>query len=43
MEKAVDEHEQILDLLKKRDGNRLALLLREHLRGKKPVILAAYG
>jgi DNA-binding GntR family transcriptional regulator len=41
--KAVDEHEQILDLLKKRDGNKLTLLLREHIRGKKPVILAAYG
>jgi DNA-binding GntR family transcriptional regulator len=41
--KAVDEHEEMLKLLKKRDGDRLAVVMREHIRGKKPVILAAYG
>jgi DNA-binding GntR family transcriptional regulator len=41
--KAVDEHETILALLKKRDGERLAVVLREHIRGKKPLILASYG
>jgi DNA-binding GntR family transcriptional regulator len=41
--KAVDEHEEMLKLLKKRDGERLAVVMREHIRGKKPVILAAYG
>jgi DNA-binding GntR family transcriptional regulator len=41
--KAVREHEQMIRLLKRRDGERLALVLRDHIRGKKPVILAAYG
>jgi DNA-binding GntR family transcriptional regulator len=41
--KAVDEHEEILRLLKARDGERLARVLREHIRGKKPLILATYG
>jgi DNA-binding GntR family transcriptional regulator len=41
--KAVGEHEQMIRLLKRRDGERLALVLRDHIRGKKPVILAAYG
>ncbi len=41
--KAVDEHEEILALLKNRDGERLARVLREHIRGKKPLILATYG
>ncbi len=41
--KAVDEHEQILALLRARDGERLAVVLREHIRGKKPLILATYG
>jgi DNA-binding GntR family transcriptional regulator len=42
-QKAVAEHERILELLKQRDGERLAVAMREHIRGKKPVILAAYG
>jgi DNA-binding GntR family transcriptional regulator len=41
--KAVDEHEEILVLLKNRDGESLARVLREHIRGKKPLILATYG
>jgi DNA-binding GntR family transcriptional regulator len=41
--KAVGEHEQMIRLLKRRDGERLAIVLRDHIRGKKPVILAAYG
>lgn len=41
--KAVDEHEQILRLLKERDGERLGRVLREHIRGKKPLIIATYG
>ena len=41
--RAVDEHEEILRLLKARDGERLARALREHIRGKKPLILATYG
>jgi DNA-binding GntR family transcriptional regulator len=41
--KAVREHEQMIELLKARDGARLAVVIREHIRGKKPVILAAYG
>ena len=41
--RAVDEHEEILRLLKARDGERLARVLREHIRGKKPLILATYG
>ena len=41
--KAVDEHGEMLCLLKDRDGAHLAVLMREHVRGKKPVILAAYG
>ena len=41
--KAVDEHERMLDLLRRRQGGRLARLMRAHLRGKTPVIAAAYG
>jgi len=41
--KAVEEHERILNLLKERNGEQLAVTLRDHIRGKKPVILAAYG
>jgi DNA-binding GntR family transcriptional regulator len=41
--KAVDEHEEILALLRARDGEHLARVLREHIRGKKPLILATYG
>ncbi len=41
--KAVDEHERMLDLLRRRQGPRLARLMRTHLRGKTPVIAAAFG
>jgi DNA-binding GntR family transcriptional regulator len=41
--KAVDEHERMLQLLKERDGPGLATVVRDHIRGKKPVIFAAYG
>jgi len=41
--KAVDEHAQMLKLLKRRAGDELSLLMRNHIRGKKPVIAAAYG
>jgi DNA-binding GntR family transcriptional regulator len=41
--RAIDEHELILELLKERKGEQLAVLLREHIRGKKPLILASYG
>ena len=41
--KAVTEHEQMLTLLKSRDSENLAKIIREHIRGKKAVILANYG
>ncbi len=41
--KAVTEHEQMLTLLKSRDSENLAKIIREHIRGKKAVILATYG
>jgi DNA-binding GntR family transcriptional regulator len=41
--KAVEEHEQMIKCLEARDGEKLARIMREHIRGKKPVILAAYG
>ncbi len=42
-QKAITEHEQMIKLLKTRDAESLARLMREHIRGKKTVILAAYG
>jgi DNA-binding GntR family transcriptional regulator len=39
----VAEHEEMLRLLKERDGERLGRVLREHIRGKKSLILASYG
>lgn len=41
--RAVDEHERMIGLLRARDSEGLSLLMREHIRGKKPVIAAAYG
>jgi DNA-binding GntR family transcriptional regulator len=41
--KAIDEHEQMVDLLRRRQGAKLARLMRDHLRGKTPVIAAAFG
>ena len=39
--RAVNEHEQIVRLLRARESEALSLLMREHVRGKKPVIAAA--
>lgn len=41
--KAVAEHDRMLDLLRARDGAALGALMRDHIRGKKPLIAAAYG
>jgi DNA-binding GntR family transcriptional regulator len=41
--KAVEEHEQMLDFLRARKGDKLAKLMRAHIHGKKPVIEAAFG
>lgn len=42
-EKAVREHEVILDELRARDAAALAVTLRDHVRGKAVVIARAYG
>jgi DNA-binding GntR family transcriptional regulator len=41
--KAIAEHEEMISLLKAHDGEALAKLMREHIYGKKAVILAGYG
>jgi DNA-binding GntR family transcriptional regulator len=41
--KAIEEHQRMLELLRRRQGPKLAQLMREHLRGKTPVIAAAFG
>lgn len=41
--RAVAEHGRMIALLRARDGDGLAVLMREHIRGKKPVIAANYG
>lgn len=41
--RAMDEHSRMVDLLRARDGEALGRLMRDHLRGKKAVIEAAYG
>ena len=41
--KAVEEHEQMIALLRARDSEGLASLMRLHIRSKKPVIAAMYG
>jgi DNA-binding GntR family transcriptional regulator len=41
--RAVDEHEEMLRLLRLRDGEGLAAIMRRHIRGKAELILAAYG
>ncbi len=40
---AVNEHERMIPLLRARDGDGLAALMRDHIRSKKPVIAAMYG
>ncbi|GEP06756.1 GntR family transcriptional regulator [Methylobacterium oxalidis] len=42
-ERAVHEHERMIQLLHARDGASLSPLMREHIRGKKQVIAANYG
>jgi len=41
--KAVNEHEQMMVLLRAHDSEKLSVLMRQHIRGKKPVIAAAFG
>lgn len=41
--RAVSEHERMIVHLQARDGTALCSLMREHIRGKKPVIAANYG
>lgn len=41
--RAIEEHERMLVLLKARDGEGLAQLMKEHIRGKKAPITAAYS
>ncbi|WP_232628354.1 GntR family transcriptional regulator [Methylobacterium sp. Leaf118] len=41
--RAVDEHERMIPLLRDRNGDALAALMRKHIRSKKPVIAATYG
>lgn len=40
--RAIKEHERMVELLRARDGTALSLLMREHIRGKKPVIAANF-
>ena len=42
-EKAIEDHERMLELLAARDGGALGRLLREHVRSKKAAISASYG
>lgn len=41
--RAVDEHEHMIALLRRREGDALARLMKDHIRGKAVVIAAAYG
>ncbi len=42
-ERAIGEHGAMIVLLKARDGEALSALMKDHIRGKKEVISAAYG
>ena len=42
-QRALSEHQEMVVLLRARDGEALSRLMREHIRGKKVVISAAYG
>ncbi|WP_246333625.1 GntR family transcriptional regulator [Aureimonas mangrovi] len=42
-EKAVGEHEAMIECLRARDGDRLFTVLRGHIRSQEGVIAAAYG
>lgn len=41
--RAIEEHERMVVLLHARDGTALSQLMREHIRGKKPVIAANFA
>jgi DNA-binding GntR family transcriptional regulator len=41
--RAMDDHAQMVDLLRARNGEALARLMRDHIRSKKMVIAATYG
>lgn len=41
--KAMDDHERMIDLMRRREGAELGQLLRAHVRSKKPVIAAMFG
>ncbi len=41
--RAMGEHLRMAELLRARDGEGLARVVRDHIRGKKDVIIAAYG
>ncbi len=41
--RAMDEHREMARLLRARDGERLAALMKAHIRGKAEVIAASYG
>lgn len=42
-QQAIDDHIRMVRLLEDRDGPALAALMRQHVRGKKAVIAAAFG
>lgn len=42
-QRAMAEHHRMVELLRLRDGEALARVVRDHIRGKKDVISAAYG
>ncbi len=42
-QRAVEEHDTMLRLLRARDGEALAAVMRRHIRGKTELILASYG
>lgn len=42
-QRAVDEHIRMVELLRARESEALSRLMRDHIRGKKAVIKAAYG
>lgn len=42
-QQAVEEHEEMVRHLRARNGEALAAVMRRHVRGKAPVIAAAYG
>jgi DNA-binding GntR family transcriptional regulator len=41
--RAVEEHEEMIRLLRARDGAALSAVMRAHIRGKKAVIAASFA